>query len=155
MAWGTAKLVVDQQNLVPEWPKPITVLDWALGRQEEEPPAWPLDSQQRWMFLVLNHWIQEWLSIANRYSISFLCYTVKWRKSLLFNMYLIGCSHCSVTQSCNSLWPHGLQHTRLSCPTPSPGACSDSCPLSLWWHPTISSSAIPFSFCLQSSPASG
>ena len=54
----------------------------------------------------------------------------------------------------NSLLPHGLQHARLPCPSPS-GACSDSCPLSQWCHPTISSSVIPFSSCLQSFPASG
>ena len=55
----------------------------------------------------------------------------------------------------NSLWPHGLQHTRLPCPSPTPRACSDSCPSSWWCHPTISSSVIPFSSCLQSFPASG
>ena len=55
----------------------------------------------------------------------------------------------------DSLGPHGLQHTRLLCPPPTPGVCSSSCPLSLWCHPTISSSATPFSFCLQSFPASG
>ena len=44
----------------------------------------------------------------------------------------------------NSLWPHGLQHTRLPCPSPSPGACSNSCSLCQWCHPTISSSVIPF-----------
>jgi len=46
---------------------------------------------------------------------------------------------CSVTQSCPTLQPHGLQHARLPCTSPSPGACSNSCPLSLWCHPTISS----------------
>ena len=50
-----------------------------------------------------------------------------------------------------SLWPQGLQHPRLSCPPLSPGACSNSCPLSRWCHPTVSSSAILVSFCLQSS----
>ena len=55
----------------------------------------------------------------------------------------------------NSLRPHGLQHPRLPCPSPTPGACSDSYPLSWWCHPTISSSIIPFSSCLQSFPASG
>ena len=55
----------------------------------------------------------------------------------------------------NSLWPHGLQHARLPCPSPTPGACSDSCPLSLWCHPTISSTVVPFSSCPQSFPASG
>ena len=59
---------------------------------------------------------------------------------------------CSVVS--DSLWPHGLQHIRLSCPSPSPRVCSNSCPLSHWYHPSISSSVIPFS-CLQSSPASG
>ena len=52
------------------------------------------------------------------------------------------------------LWPHGLQHTRLPCPSSTPGACSNSCPLSQWCHPTISSSVTPF-FCLQSFSASG
>ena len=54
----------------------------------------------------------------------------------------------------DSLRPHGLQHNRLLCPLSSPEACSNSCPLSRWYHPTISSSVTPFS-CLQSFPASG
>ena len=54
-----------------------------------------------------------------------------------------------------SLRPHVLQHTRLPCPSPSPRACSNSCPLSQWWHPTISSSVVPFSSCLQSFLTSG
>ena len=55
----------------------------------------------------------------------------------------------------DSLWPHGLQHTRLPCPSSSPRLCSNSCPLSWWSHPTILSSVVPFSSCLQSFPASG
>ena len=55
----------------------------------------------------------------------------------------------------NSLQPHGLQHARPPCPSPSPGACSNSSTLSQWCHPTILSSVIPFSTCLQSFPASG
>ena len=55
----------------------------------------------------------------------------------------------------DSLWPHGPQHARLPCPSPTLGTCSNSCPLSWWCHPTISSSAIPFSSCLQSFSASG
>ena len=54
----------------------------------------------------------------------------------------------------NSLQPHGLQRARLPCPSLSPGVCCNSRPLSRWCHPTISSSVIPFSSCLQSSPAS-
>ena len=53
----------------------------------------------------------------------------------------------------DSLWLHKQQHARLPCPVPSPGACSNSCPLSQWCHPTILSSVVPFS-CLQSFPAS-
>ena len=55
----------------------------------------------------------------------------------------------------NFLQSYGLQHARLPCPSLSPGAYSNSCPLSRWYHPTISSSVIHFSFCLQSSPVSG
>ena len=55
----------------------------------------------------------------------------------------------------NSLWPHGLQNSRLPCPSPSPGVCSNSCPLSQWCHPTITCFVSPFSSCPQSFPASG
>ena len=61
---------------------------------------------------------------------------------------------CSVSQSCPTLQRHGLQHTRIPSPSPSPGVCSNPCPLSRWCHPTILSSAVPFS-CLQFFPASG
>ena len=54
----------------------------------------------------------------------------------------------------NSLWPQGLQHARLACPSLSPGVCSNSCPLSQWCHPTISSSVTPYS-CPQSSQHQG
>ena len=60
---------------------------------------------------------------------------------------------CSVVS--DSLQPHGLQHARLPRPSPSSRACSNSCPLSWWCHPTISSSVVPFSSRLQSFPASG
>ena len=55
----------------------------------------------------------------------------------------------------DSLQPHELQHTRLPCPLPAPRHYSNSCPSSWWCHPTISSSVVPFSFCLQSFPVSG
>ena len=61
-------------------------------------------------------------------------------------------SHAIVS---NSLWSHGLRHTRLSCPSPTPRASSNSCPSSQGCHPTISSSVIPFSSRLQTFPASG
>ena len=62
---------------------------------------------------------------------------------------------CSVAHSCPTLRPHGLQLARCPCPSPSPGVYSNSCPSSRWCHPTISSSVIPFSSCLQSFPVSG
>ena len=55
----------------------------------------------------------------------------------------------------DSLWPHELQHTRLPCPSPTPGVYSNSCLSSLWCHPAISSSVVPFSSCPQSLPPSG
>ena len=62
----------------------------------------------------------------------------------------------SVTQSCPySLWPHGLQHTRPPCASPTPGVYSNSCPSSRWCHPAISSSVVSFSSLLQSFVASG
>ena len=59
---------------------------------------------------------------------------------------------CAVAKSCLTLQFHRLQQT---CPSPSPGICPSSCPLNQWYHPTISSSVVPFFSCLQSFPASG
>ena len=71
------------------------------------------------------------------------------------NTWLIKSVQFSCSVVSDSLWPHGLQHTRSLCPSPTPGVYSNSCPLSWWHHPTISSSVIPFSFHLQSFPVSG
>ena len=68
-----------------------------------------------------------------------MCVSVQFRRSVMSD----------------SLRPHGLQHARPPCPSPTPRAYSNSCPLSWWCHPTISSSVIPFSPCLQYFPASG
>jgi len=68
---------------------------------------------------------------------------------------LISWVQFSCTVVSYSLQPHGLQHVRLPCPSPTPRACSNSCPLSRSCHPTISSSVVPFSSRLQSFPASG
>ena len=77
-------------------------------------------------------------------------------EQLGFISYCVGCKMISVQFSCSVvsdfLWPHGLHHARLPCLLPNPGAYSNSCP---WCHPTISSSAAPFSFYLQSFSASG
>ena len=63
--------------------------------------------------------------------------------------------HFSCSVMSDSLWLHGLQHARLTCPSPTPRAYSNSCALSQWCHPTISSSVVSFSSWLQSFPASG
>ena len=83
-------------------------------------------------------------------------------RSVPFQMLDLGASHSSVPKmlfGCSvlsdTLRTYGLQHGRLPCPSPSPRVCSNLCPLSRWWYPTISSSAIPFSPCLQSFSASG
>ena len=78
-----------------------------------------------------------------------MCIIIQFLKcALIFNHF----SHSVVS---NSLWPHGLQDARLSCPSPTPGAYSNSCLSSRWCHPAILSSVIPFSSCLQSFRASG
>ena len=61
----------------------------------------------------------------------------------------------SLSVMSDSLWPRGLQCAKLTCPSPTPGGCSNSCPSSWWCRPTISSSVVSFSSCLQSFPASG
>ena len=63
--------------------------------------------------------------------------------------------HFSYSVMSDSLWPHGLQHARLPCPSPTPGVYSNSCPLCRWCHPTISSFVVPFSSYFQSFSAPG
>ena len=76
-------------------------------------------------------------------------------KSLLFKgqLYLASSVPFSCSVMSNFLWPSGPQHARPPCPSPTPGAYSNSRPLSRWCHPAISSSVVPFSSCLQSFPA--
>ena len=94
--------------------------------------AWvPLCSGQQWVIF----WTQEASATLKR----------AWSALLLFSRPVMS----------SSLRSHGLQHARLLCPSLSPRVCSNSCPLSQWCHPTISSSVVPFSSCLQSFPASG
>ena len=90
------------------------------------------------------HEFSAWSRSSSKW---FICINIYW----IFNdMLLFRCSYVS-----DSLWPHGLQHARLPCSSPSPGVCSNSCPLNRWCHPTISSSVVHFSSYPQSFPASG
>ena len=81
----------------------------------------------------------------------------KWLQVFLLNGSFgdISSVQFSLSVMSTSLQPHGLQHPRLPYPSPTPWACSNSCPLSRWCHPTTSSSVVPFSPCLQFPPASG
>ena len=67
---------------------------------------------------------------------------------------MLSSSCCSVTKSCLTLQPHGLQHAGLPCPPRAPRVCSNSCPSGRWCHPALSSSVVPFSSCPQNLPAS-
>ena len=80
---------------------------------------------------------------------------ILWRKELCRGKTRVFSDQFSRSGLCDSFRPHELQHARPPCPSPTPGLYSDSCPLSRWCHPTISSSVMPFSSCLQSFPASG
>ena len=78
----------------------------------------------------------------------------RWTEKSMSCPRLYNCCSCSVTKSCPTLWPNGLQHTRLPCHSLSPGVSSNSCPLNLWYPPTITSSIASFSSFSQSFPAS-
>ena len=105
------------------------------------------------------HLFQKW-PWASATHLHLLCFHSVWCThepailplQMYFQTNSVQVSHSVVS---NSLWPHGLQHSRPPCPSPTPAACSNSCPSSWWCHPTISSSVILFFSCLQSFPASG
>ena len=97
-----------------------------------------------WMYYSFWSLIIEFVRVKMVETLNFTLYS----SSLFFVQF--GCLVMS-----NSLGPHGRQPSRLSCPSPTPVAYSNSCPSSWWCHPTISSSVIPFSSCFQSFPASG
>ena len=115
--------------------------------------------------LILNF---PWMDLYRMHSSgAYFCHSTVWFLDSASMMHLasVHSSYCcaaspylvQVSRSVvsDSLRPHGLQHARLPCPSPTPGACSNSCPSSWWCHPTIWSSVIPFSSRLQSFPASG
>ena len=88
------------------------------------------------------------------YLLLFLLYRIEKHKTRKEKLLTPDCC-CSVAKSCPPLWPHGLQHTRPPCPSPSPGVLPSSLPLNWWCHPTISSTVTLFTSFLQSFPASG
>ena len=109
--------------------------------------------------------IQRMLAIWSLVSLPFLkptrtsgsswftyCWSLTWR---ILSITLLGCVQFSRSVVSDSLQPHESQHARPPCPSPTPRIYPNSCPLSQWCHPTISSSVVPFSSCLQSFPAPG
>ena len=102
---------------------------------------WPIG----WLILLLHHCQTHPLILENLFSLGHVTFRCLIRGMLLFSCWVVS----------DSLQPHGLQHATRPCPPLSPRVCSNTCPLSQWYHPTISSSVAPFSFCLQSFPASG
>ena len=106
---------------------------------------------------ILRRHIYNFSSKCSDWYLTELCKPVV---EILLSLFLCSLSSqfSSVQFSCSvvsySLWPHESQHARPPCPSPIPGVHSNSCPLSRWCHPAVSSSVVPFSSCSQSLPAS-
>ena len=94
-----------------------------------------------------------WDAIISSFTLNILNITYDFY--LVHPLYQFSSVQFSRSVVSDSSQPHGLQHSRLPCPSSTPGAYSNSCPSSWWYHPTISSSVVPFSSRLQSFPASG
>ena len=107
------------------------------------------------LLLAKSSWLPNFREIK-RYSRAWMQTTVYPINTFNNNYHILLCSaQFSHSVVSDSLQPHGLQHARLPCPSPTPGVYSNSCPLSWWCHPAISSSVVHFSSCLQSFPALG
>ena len=122
------------------------------------PLVWKIPWRRKWLPTSL-FWPGEFLGVNFHFTPNTVTYTknmllITFLMSKFWNMSgpKIQFSHSVVSKF---LWPYGLQHSRLPCPSPTPGVCSNSCPSSQWCHPTISSPVVPFSSCLQSFSASG
>ena len=92
--------------------------------------------------------------MSNFYVTKIITKTLKSKTTIRYHLHMYSVQFSRSVVS-NSLQPHESQHARPPCPSPIPGVYSNSCPLSRWCHPAISSSVVPFSSCPQSLPASG
>jgi len=131
--------------------------------------TWRLSTLGGWCGLETSNFYKtiSWLKRWKMYRFPFSKWLFNEPRFLLFNLSAVQVTAYYVLKYDNfyyddqfssvvsdSLWLHGVQHTRPPCPSPTPGVYSNPCPLSPWCHPTISSSVIPFSSCPQSFPAS-
>ena len=114
---------------------------------------WEIRRARPWRTAGDHYWdkVERMLRTQITNTTAQLVFSIQGELKALLNTLLLLLGHS--VMSC-SLWAHRLQHAWLPCPSPSPGTHSNSCVLSQWCHPTISSS-VPFSSCLQSFPASG
>ena len=123
--------------------------DYQLAYYAKHSSAWPSQIFHK----CTSYNSREVLSVISIHCISSKSISLKSGVPISLNeVHSVRFSRSFVSNLCD---PHGLQYARHSCPSPTPGDCSDSCPLSQWCHPTITSSIVPFSSCLQSFPASG
>ena len=162
-AGDTSNLTFSTPNFIPSCTPPctppvefpITVIETPFLQSLDQKPWHPPH------FLSLIHIT----SSTNQHSLSLtfeINYKLHYFQNIFSNtkhpshiIFLFSSAQFSCLDMSDSLQPHGLQYTRLPCPSPTPRACSNSCSLSQWCHPTISSSVTPFSFCLQYLAASG
>ena len=127
-----------------------SILAWRISWTQKTGKLQPIGSQSvghDWSDLAHTH---TWLNHISQH-----CQNLASSLGPLFLWAWLLSSFSSVAQSSLTLQPHRLQHARPACPSPTPRVYSNSCPLSRWCRPTISSSVVPFSSCLQSFPASG
>ena len=115
---------------------------------------WWQKPEWRWMGCYYTKYLKMWKQLwgwAIKELLKAILVRVQKGKEACRESFHLLCCCCPVTKSCPSPRPHELQHTRPPCPSLSPGVgryCSNSCPLSRWCHPTISSSVAPFSSCM-------
>ena len=138
-----------QEDLLEEEMATCSSVAWKIPCTEEPGGLQSMGSQR-----VRNHWTHTHTHTHTRCLHLYCICTSNLHWGHLSTLRNFPLNQFSSVMS-NSLQPYGLQHSRPPCPSPTPGVCSNSCPLSWWCHPTISSSVVPFSSCLQFFPGSG